>query len=128
RVAGQARRRRQGRRHAVRTARWRARPRRCRAVHDRRGLLHLVRGAPLMPRRVAILGSTGSIGIQALDVVSRSTYELTVVALSASSAWEPLLEQAQRYGVPRVALADPDSAVRAADAWTDGEVLAGPDG
>jgi 1-deoxy-D-xylulose-5-phosphate reductoisomerase len=81
-----------------------------------------------MPRRVAILGSTGSIGVQALDVVSRSMRELTVVALSASSAWEPLLEQAQRYGVPRVALAEPDSAVRAAEAWTAGEVLAGPDG
>ena len=77
---------------------------------------------------MAILGSTGSIGVQALDVVSRSMYELTVVALSASSAWEPLLEQARRHGVPRVALADPDSAARAAEAWTDGEVLSGPDG
>ena len=38
-----------------------------------------------MPRRVAILGSTGSIGVQALDVVSRSNpEELQVVALSAA--------------------------------------------
>jgi 1-deoxy-D-xylulose 5-phosphate reductoisomerase len=39
-----------------------------------------------VPRRVAILGSTGSIGWQALDVVERSGGELTVVALSAESS------------------------------------------
>jgi 1-deoxy-D-xylulose-5-phosphate reductoisomerase len=82
-----------------------------------------------VPRRLAILGSTGSIGVQALDVVSRSpAEELRVVALSASNAWEPLIAQAQRYGVRRIALADPDAAARASEAWTDGEVLSGPDG
>ena len=80
-----------------------------------------------MPRRLAILGSTGSIGRQALDVVSRSP-ELTVVALSAASSWQPLLEQARDWGVRAVAVADPDAAARASEAWTDGEVLAGPDG
>jgi 1-deoxy-D-xylulose-5-phosphate reductoisomerase len=81
-----------------------------------------------MPRRVAILGSTGSIGCQALDVVSRSGSELSVVALSAASSWEPLLEQAQQYGVGKVAIADPDAAAQASEAWTEGEVLAGPEG
>jgi len=79
-------------------------------------------------RRLAILGSTGSIGVQALQVVSGSPEDLQVVALSASQAWEPLVEQASRHGVKRIALADPDAAARAAEAWTDGEVLAGPDG
>jgi 1-deoxy-D-xylulose-5-phosphate reductoisomerase len=79
-------------------------------------------------RRVAILGSTGSIGLQALDVVTRSGGELEVVALSASTAWEPLIDQAERHGVTRIALADPDAGARAAEAWTGGEVLAGPDG
>jgi 1-deoxy-D-xylulose-5-phosphate reductoisomerase len=81
-----------------------------------------------MPRRVAILGSTGSIGWQALDVIERSSGELSVVALSAASSWERLLEQAERHGVRRVALADPDAAARASEAWTNGEVLSGPDG
>ena len=81
-----------------------------------------------MPRRLAILGSTGSIGVQALDVVARSDGELQVVALSAQRAWEPLLEQARDLGVRRVALADPDAAARASEAWTDGEVLTGPNG
>ena len=81
-----------------------------------------------MPRRLAILGSTGSIGVQALDVISRSSGELRVVALSAASAWEPLLEQARRLGVRRIGLSDPDAAALAAESWTEGEVLAGPDG
>ncbi len=80
-----------------------------------------------MPRRLAILGSTGSIGVQALDVVSRSS-ELRVVALSAASSWEPLIDQARRYGIRRIAVADPDAAARASEAWTGGEVLAGPNG
>ncbi len=81
-----------------------------------------------MPRRLVILGSTGSIGVQALDVVSRSLDELSVVGLSAGTAWEPLIEQARVHGVRRIALADPHAAARAAEAWTDGEVLSGPDG
>ena len=81
-----------------------------------------------MARRIAILGSTGSIGRQALDVVVRSSGELSVAALSASSSWEVLIQQARRHGVRKVALADPDAAARAAEAWTGGEVLAGPDG
>ncbi|HUE26575.1 MAG TPA: 1-deoxy-D-xylulose-5-phosphate reductoisomerase, partial [Solirubrobacteraceae bacterium] len=79
-------------------------------------------------RRLAILGSTGSIGIQALDVVSRNPDELRVVALSASTAWEPLIEQARRHRVRRIALTDGDAAARAAEAWTDGEVLSGVEG
>jgi 1-deoxy-D-xylulose-5-phosphate reductoisomerase len=80
-----------------------------------------------VPRRIAILGSTGSIGVQALDVISRSP-ELTVVALSASNSWERLLDQARRHGIRKVAVADPDAAARASEAWTGGDVLAGPDG
>jgi 1-deoxy-D-xylulose-5-phosphate reductoisomerase len=77
---------------------------------------------------VAILGSTGSIGLQALDVVARSGDELRVVALSAANAWEPLIAQAREYRVDLIALADPDAAARAAESWTDGEVLAGTEG
>jgi len=75
-------------------------------------------------RRLVILGSTGSIGVQALDVVS-STEGLEVVALSAGSRWQDLLVQAQRQGVRRIAIADEQSAELARAAW-DGEVLSGP--
>jgi 1-deoxy-D-xylulose-5-phosphate reductoisomerase len=72
------------------------------------------------------MGSTGSIGTQALDVVEGSD-ELELVGLAASSSWEPLLAQAGRFGVPRVALADRDAAARAAE-HSSIEVLAGPEG
>jgi 1-deoxy-D-xylulose-5-phosphate reductoisomerase len=78
-------------------------------------------------RKVVIVGSTGSVGTQAIEVIERSP-ELEVVGLGASTSWEALLEQAGRLGVSRVALADPDAAARASEAWTGGEVLGGPEG
>jgi 1-deoxy-D-xylulose-5-phosphate reductoisomerase len=82
-----------------------------------------------MSRRLIILGATGSIGVQALEVVSRaSAEELQVVGLSAERSWERLVEQAQAHGVRRIALTDRDAAARAAEAWTDGEVLSGTEG
>jgi 1-deoxy-D-xylulose-5-phosphate reductoisomerase len=78
-------------------------------------------------RRLLILGSTGSIGTQALDVVQRSQ-ELELVGLSAERSWQALVEQARAHGVRRIALADVDAAARAAEAWTDGEVLSGAEG
>ncbi len=78
-------------------------------------------------RRIVIAGSTGSIGTQALDVISRSD-SLEVVGLAAGSSVEPLLEQAAAYGVDRIALADPDAAARAGESWTGGRVLAGAEG
>jgi 1-deoxy-D-xylulose-5-phosphate reductoisomerase len=80
-----------------------------------------------MPRRLLILGSTGSIGTQALDIVARDP-ELELVGLSAERSAEALVEQARRFGVRRVALTDADAAARAAEAWTAGEVLTGAEG
>jgi 1-deoxy-D-xylulose-5-phosphate reductoisomerase len=78
-------------------------------------------------KRLLILGSTGSIGTQALDVCERSgAFEL--VGLSAERSWEPLLEQARAHGVSRIALVDERAAARASEAWTDGEVLGGAEG
>ena len=81
-----------------------------------------------MPRRLLVLGSTGSIGTQALDVVGRSEGEFEVVGLSAGASWEPLVAQARALGVRRIALGDPAAAARAAERWTEGEVLVGPEG
>jgi 1-deoxy-D-xylulose-5-phosphate reductoisomerase len=75
-------------------------------------------------RRILIVGSTGSIGTQALDVIERSD-ELELVGLAAASSWERLLEQAARFGVERLALADPDAAARAGE---HASVLSGPEG
>jgi 1-deoxy-D-xylulose-5-phosphate reductoisomerase len=81
----------------------------------------------MVAKRILIFGSTGSIGVQALDVCARSE-ELQVVGLSAGSAWEPLVRQARELGLSRIALADTTAAGEAALAWPEGEVLSGPDG
>jgi 1-deoxy-D-xylulose-5-phosphate reductoisomerase len=80
-----------------------------------------------MAKRVLVLGSTGSIGTQALEVCAHEP-ELEVVGLSAERSWEELVAQAREHGVRRIALADEHAAARAAEAWTDGEVLAGAEG
>jgi 1-deoxy-D-xylulose-5-phosphate reductoisomerase len=79
-------------------------------------------------KRLLILGATGSIGTQALDVVGRAPDEFELVGLSAGGAHAELVALADRHGVERIALSDPDAAARAAEAWTGGEVLAGPEG
>ncbi len=78
-------------------------------------------------KRLLILGSTGSIGTQALDIVHRSE-QFELVGLSAERSWETLLEQARDHGVRRIALVEPNAAARAAEAWTGGEVLHGAEG
>jgi 1-deoxy-D-xylulose-5-phosphate reductoisomerase len=77
-------------------------------------------------KQLLILGSTGSIGVQALDVVGRSA-ELAVTGLAAGNDDEGLVAQARDHGVPVVALADPAAAERAASAW-NGRVLSGEQG
>jgi 1-deoxy-D-xylulose-5-phosphate reductoisomerase len=77
-------------------------------------------------KQVLILGSTGSIGTQALEVVAANE-ELRVVGLTADSSWKELLAQAKQHGVPAVALADEAAAERAAKEW-GGRVLTGHEG
>ena len=79
-------------------------------------------------KRLLILGSTGSIGTQALDVVARAPGAFELVGLSAERSHEALVAQAREHGVRRIALTDTDAAARAAEAWTDGEVLHGAEG
>lgn len=61
-------------------------------------------------RRVLVLGSTGSIGVQALEVVAR-TRDLTVVGLSCGGRVSELAAQATAFGVEDVAVADEAAAV-----------------
>src|SRR3954451_23803899 len=78
-------------------------------------------------RKLLILGSTGSIGTQALEIVAAGS-DLEVIGLSAERSWEQLVAQAREHGVTRVAVADPAAAAEAQRAWPDGDVLAGPAG
>ena len=56
------------------------------------------------PRRVAVLGSTGSIGRQALDVIKANSDALQVVALVAGSDETALAAQASQFGVAHTGL------------------------
>jgi 1-deoxy-D-xylulose-5-phosphate reductoisomerase len=79
-------------------------------------------------KRLLILGATGSIGTQALDVVTRASDQFELVGLSADRDATTLIRQAVEHQVDRIALADEDAAALAAEQWTDGEVLAGTEG
>src|SRR5436305_8784445 len=79
-----------------------------------------------MPRRLLILGSPGSIGTQALEIVAHSD-ELELVGLSAQGSWEQLVAQAREFAVDRIALTDAAAAERAREDWA-GEVLDGAEG
>ena len=78
-------------------------------------------------RSVAVLGATGSIGVQALDVIARSP-DLEVVALSAHRDVEGLVAAARATGVRHVALVDPAAADRAARELDGVVVLCGEGG
>ncbi|MCC7146505.1 MAG: 1-deoxy-D-xylulose-5-phosphate reductoisomerase [Phycisphaeraceae bacterium] len=90
-------------------------------------------------RRLVLLGSTGSIGVNTLDVVSHlnaSTRNgdgpdapdyLRVVGLAAGRSAEKLIDQARAFKVPAVAVADPDAARRVAAALPNVKIYAGPD-
>ena len=79
-------------------------------------------------REVVVLGSTGSIGTQALDIISRNSDRFRVVGLAAGGS-DPaaLAEQAQRFDVPVVAVADHAAAGPVADLAAGREVLSGPE-
>lgn len=61
-------------------------------------------------RRIVILGSTGSIGTQTLDVVRRHSDKLEVVGLAAGSHAKELLAQAKEFNVSHLALGVRNSA------------------
>jgi 1-deoxy-D-xylulose-5-phosphate reductoisomerase len=91
---------------------------------------------PTGPRELVILGSTGSIGTQAIDVVLRNPDRFRVVGLSAAGGRVELLaEQALRLGVDTVAVARTEAveplraalAARATAGQPLPKILAGPD-
>ncbi len=77
-------------------------------------------------RRIAILGSTGSIGRQALELIDTQP-GLRACALAAGANWRLLAEQALRFHPGIVALADEAAAERFSAEVPDIEALAGPD-
>src|SRR5450759_3390908 len=61
-----------------------------------------------MPERIALLGSTGSIGSQALDIISRFPDEFVVEVLTAGNNIDLLTQQAQRFHPDAVVIGNVD--------------------
>src|SRR5256885_15817380 len=81
-------------------------------------------------KALTILGSTGSVGTQALDVVRRNADRFKVVGLSAGTNQELLVGQIREFLPPLVAIADEDTAagVREKVGQIKGvELIVGPD-
>ena len=80
-----------------------------------------------MRQRLAILGSTGSIGEQTLDIVRENPERFEARVLTARSRWERLAEQAREFDADAVAIADERhyAPLRDALAGTDTKVYAG---
>jgi 1-deoxy-D-xylulose-5-phosphate reductoisomerase len=81
-------------------------------------------------RTLVVLGSTGSVGTQALDVVRRNPDRFKVVGLSAGTNQELLIGQIREFLPPFVAMADDDAAADLKEklAGIRGvEMLVGPD-
>ena len=83
-----------------------------------------------MRRRVAILGSTGSIGTQALDVIGRHPDRFVVVGLAAGRNVDLLREQVERFApdIATMAADGPDALLRVALESEPDVVLAATDG
>lgn len=77
---------------------------------------------------VAVLGSTGSIGTQTLDIIEACRGQYRVTALGAARSVDLLAEQAQAFRPDVVAIADESRAGALAERLPGGiELLAGPD-
>src|SRR5476649_601649 len=67
-------------------------------------------GSLSLPRKVSVLGSTGSIGVSTLDLFEKAGAEVEVVALAAGKNVERLAEQALKWR-PQIAVIEDESAL-----------------
>ena len=85
--------------------------------------------ADARPRRVTILGSTGSVGCNTVDLIERQRERFVVEALTANRNVELLADQARRLRAKIAVVADPTRyrALKDALAGTAIETAAGPE-
>jgi 1-deoxy-D-xylulose-5-phosphate reductoisomerase len=80
-------------------------------------------------RRIAVIGSTGSIGLQTLEVIDAFPDRFRVVALACQRSVDAVISQARKYRPSVIAISDPDAADRASGELTGlgARVITGPD-
>ena len=59
-----------------------------------------------MKKKIAILGSTGSIGISTLEVIKKDKKNFDVILLSANNNYKKLIQQAKEFNVKNVMIND----------------------
>ena len=80
-------------------------------------------------RNIVVLGSTGSIGTQTLDVVRRNPEKLAVVGLSVNTRIQDMLAQAAEFGVSHVVAAkEPADSVQRGQWADEAAKIVGSDG
>ncbi len=79
-------------------------------------------------KRILILGATGSIGQQTLDVIGNYPNQLQVVGLAANRDWALIAQQAQQFRVEAAALADEEAARQLREAVPGLNVYPGDEG
>lgn len=82
-----------------------------------------------VPRRISILGSTGSIGCSTIDLIERDPHAYRVEALTAYRNVDALADQARRLDAQFVAIADGDkyNDLKSAMSGSGAEIAAGPE-
>lgn len=81
-----------------------------------------------MTRRVVILGATGSVGAQTLEVIRAHPDRFTVAGLAAGSDVQALARAASEFGVDHLAVADRQAAAGLRELLPQAEVRDGPEG
>ena len=79
-------------------------------------------------KKISILGSTGSIGTQALDVIAHNQDKFKVTALSCAKSLPLLCRQIEEFSPEAVAVKDETDAKELADKYKDLEVFWGTEG
>lgn len=79
-------------------------------------------------KKISILGSTGSIGTQALDVIAHNQDKFKVTALSCAKSLPLLCRQIEEFSPEAVAVRDETDAKELADKYKDLEVFWGAEG
>ena len=62
-----------------------------------------------MTKTIAILGSTGSIGITLLNIIKKNKNSFNIVLLTANKDYKTLFSQAKKYGVKNLIITNKDS-------------------
>ena len=86
------------------------------------------KGETGMMKRISVLGSTGSIGTQALDVIKNNSDRFRVAALSCARRIDMLREQIRLFRPDAVAVAEEADAATLAEEFRGLEVYHGPEG